>query len=383
MEMLKYKHPHEAVNIPVERLRDTGFTEEDVKVFKDVFSFDGYREIFGDDDGNLTDYDLKFIGVGILSTSEIIHDHELAECQIYRSGGNGESTKILANIEKEGYKLKEIPAVVVKINGEYYIWDGRTRHKAETELGIPNRLVIAYELVGSLATAQRFGMFMNTIGSPKGYANEEDVMTFITSKAKSGTLELAEGPESKLNSRLEKAINLELRLCGMKLGATKLNNLVLNLAQNLYGQLPVRVISNAEEAKEIGRREYGLIDTSEYIYIFTTPDTGVGDKKVQDAIVKYPGVEIRIVYYESDPNPKNLLKTFQKRMLSIAGDHYKKYVAIGEAMFDGASPSLTRRVVTWGGIPYLTSMADEYPMDKLIDMKPVMYKFKHCIDKVA
>jgi hypothetical protein len=376
--MSLYKYKNEDVNIPVARLRKEGFTQRDVDIFEDIFPYDCYRELFGDDDHILAEYGLRYVGPTILDASEIIHDHKYSECQVYRAGGNGEATNIKKDIEIVGYKLKEIPSVVVKIDGKYYIWDGRTRNKAQEILGISNRLVSVYELIGDLSDAQDFGMLMNTIGSPKGYANEEDVKTYITSVVKSGNLNVDSNPSDTFLVRLKSAIREKLEKCNFKMGNTTLERFVFDLSKEHYGHQPVRVITSAIEARGICEREFGLVDTNEYVYVCTTPDTGVGDKKVQDAITnpKYFGKQIRVIYYESEPNSRKLEEHFKDRILSIKEDIHRKYREMGNAVFNGQTPDFESRYVIWGAIPYLTSMEDQYPMDKLIDLREDFPMFK-------
>lgn len=370
--MSLYKYKNEDVNIPVARLRKEGFTQRDVDIFEDIFPYDCYRELFGDDDHILAEYGLRYVGPTILDASEIIHDHKYSECQVYRAGGNGEATNIKKDIEIVGYKLKEIPSVVVKIDGKYYIWDGRTRNKAQEILGISNRLVNVYELIGDLSEAQDFGMLMNTIGSPKGYANEEDVKTYITSVVMSGNLNVGKNPS---RPELKAAIKEKLKKCNFKMGNTTLERFVYALSEEYYDHQPVRIITSAAEARAICEREFGLVDTNEYVYVCTTPDTGVGDKKIQDKLQKDKR-QIRVIYYESEPDSNKLEDHFKDRTLSIKEDIYRKYRQLGNAVFNGQTPDFESRYVIWGAIPYLTSMEEQYPMDKLIDLREDLPMFK-------
>ena len=365
--MTIYKYSPEQVNIPFKRLREQGFLPCDIEVHKELFSYDGFRRAFGDENGFLKDYDLKFVGPKTLPMAEIVSDSEFECTQIYRAGANPQGAEISKSIQEEGYCLREmLPAVIYNPEEKvYYLSEGRTRKSVLS--GVPNMLVNVYALAGCKIKASRFGMLLNTIGYAKGFAKAEDVTLYLTSQVEKGMLEQIHGTPKNVRE-LKAFLEIEMKAVNMRLPGKKLSLLINQLMHEVYNQKELVVFSCNEEVQDYAVKKFGLKDDDESCYIFVPPDAKHGDdavnKKRNEMIANGDNRKLKVIYYESDPSIANPVRQFKEKMMRAKAKTEKKYQMLGQRLFKNTQPKFDYDIV--GAIPYVVALNNEDPINKLI-----------------
>ena len=121
---------------------------------------------------------LTFVECIVLPINKIIIDDKYL-AQTFRSGANPKTGDIKEDIKNVGWKLNEIPIIVLLIKGKYYMADGRTRFDITTTYGIANVIVLVYVSDGPVS--ETFGNYANSLGSSKGMTDIGGVLTNLTS----------------------------------------------------------------------------------------------------------------------------------------------------------------------------------------------------------
>lgn len=374
-----YKYTNEQVNLPLKRLQTVGFIEEDVEVHKDLFSYDVYRKAFGDENGVLEDYNLRFVGPKIVNTKDVSNDGQFDRAQVYRAGANPENQAILASIKKEGYALNEIPPAVIlnPETGELSHGDGRTRYSLlNGPLGVKNYLVNCYELLSTdekeVAKSRRFGMMMNTLGKSKGKATEEDVVTFLTSQAKKpaknkkSQLELLYGEMNTFHD-FKRALNGELKTANMSLSTQKTAQLASELFEKFYGKRELITFKDADDCLEYVRDKWGpeWFDNEERVVTCVAADGRQGLNTYLDQLVQMrkrnDTRRLDVVLFETEPSSANPERQFNTKMMQAKSKMLHRLETWSTVLFGGAE---VQNLNVLAAVPYVASLNDQYPLEK-------------------
>lgn len=366
-----YKYTTEEVYVPLSRLQKEGFNQRDLEIHMDLFPRDGYRDLFGNDEGILEDYGLKFRGVEILRFDQISSDSYFEETQIYRSGANPATVDIDKSIATNGFSLKEMLPFVLydPTTDRYYYSDGRTRNLVMVSKGIPNFIANVLVIL-SKVKAKRFGLKCNTVGEPKGYTRVDDSKVYITNRVESGDLDELYGRPTTVHEMKEN-IRRELETTGVHIPSTQLAEFASELMEKKYNHKETRSFLNNEHALQFARDHFGCIDTNEWKYICVTPST---DKEADRTAIKHLRDmrsngdlrQLRLVIFESAPNDrKNPELQFRDRMLKAKEVFDDRYAFLSKEFFNNQKPD-TSSLVVYGAIPYVVSLDSEYPMNELI-----------------
>jgi len=374
-----YKYLPEEVNVPLKRLQKEGFTQRDLEVHQDLFHYDIFRKAFGDENGLLEEYNLRYVGPMLIDIEDINNDSKYDRTQPYRAGANPEAKTILTSFEENGYALSEIlPAVIYnKETDSYMFGDGRTRTGNLKVKEVPNVLVNCYELIDTseegLAKTRRFPMLMNTLGFSKGKATEEDVLTFLTQQAKKdengvSQLELLYGEVSSLHD-LKSALNSELKSTNMKLSTKKVLRLASELFEEFYGKTEVLILKDRHDARSYVEKFWGpeWKDNDKVKYVFVPADGKHGDNTYKETLLKMlkngDTRELHAVLYETEVSTANPADQFRKKMLQAKPEMLERNKLFGEALFGGAKLDTSKYKVV-AAVPYVVALNDEYPMEK-------------------
>lgn len=375
-----YKYANEQVNVPLKRLQTVGFTEEDVEVHKDLFSYDVYRKAFGDENGVLEDYNLRFVGPRILNLKDIKNDSTFDHSQPYRAGKNPEHDAIFDSIKEDGYALNELAPAVIRTETATYMWgDGRTRGNSLKIQDVENCLANVYEVLKtdevSMAKTRRFGMMLNTLGKTKGKATEEDVETFLTHQArkpKNGNksqLELLHGEMNSTND-LVKALGKELKASNMKMSTNKVKRLACQLFEKYYGKTEVVTFKGAKDCLSYLQEKWGpeWTDNEERVLYVTAAD---GKHGLTGSLEKLFSMRengdnrrLDVVLYETDVSTKDPEDQFlNKKMLKAKDKMLSRLKVWSDEVYGGAEFN-TSNLNFVAAVPYVVSLNDQYPLEQ-------------------
>ena len=161
------------------------FTQDHVEKCKQLINRDAYPEYFGDlvPKGIVVEGKKPYIDI---IDNDLIDWENLSgeDTQYARVGGkNPDLEKIRTNIKMHGYKLRNIPIMILKLpNGRYRPINGRSRKDILMGLGFSNCICIVYEVDPNLTQSEiddlisQWGLKSNAENDPAGDLQMEDVV---------------------------------------------------------------------------------------------------------------------------------------------------------------------------------------------------------------
>ena len=161
------------------------FTQDHVEKCEQLINRDAYPEYFGDlvPKGIVVEGKKPYIDI---IDNDLIDWENLSgeDTQYARVGGkNPDLEKIRTNIKMHGYKLRNIPIMILKLpNGRYRPINGRSRKDILMGLGFSNCICIVYEVDPNLTQSEiddlisQWGLKSNAENDPAGDLQMEDVV---------------------------------------------------------------------------------------------------------------------------------------------------------------------------------------------------------------
>ena len=239
---------------PINRNKLNTFTDTD------LFWYNKFNElkrqttpkIFGDNIAGGLTYETAML----IDASDIDPDMDnLSHVQSsVRKSKNEERDAIQKSIETDGWDFNEMSISVVKnppgSKFKYRVGEGRTRYSVGTGvLNIGNFICEVYQHTDKTKDTAAFSMYMNTVGTPKGFAKDEDMLVYLSKTIKeTGILETKD--EEGFDWNLEKMSRRILQETNMVLTKTRVDNLVTAILED-YDVKPYSSYNSADAAEFI------------------------------------------------------------------------------------------------------------------------------------
>jgi hypothetical protein len=365
--------PDDRVDVPWNVLvKQGGMAEQNLNDHIALTPIDGFRTIYGNEDGMLPAFGLQYKGKLLIRVSDIVGDSKY-NAQIYRSGGNGQSENIQTSIRDEGWCLKELP-LMVQYDPEtekFLMLDGRTRVSALEGLGVhPDFFVIVdvYVVIDDTKDVRGFPMFVNTIGHNKGKPAEADVVAYLSSRLKDGFIAIDSTlPDLRLRRDLKSKLQTEAERvgCGAVLSKVKLNRILDEALTGKFSFLPTRKFKDATDAEMCCQDDLGLVmETEDAIRVCVHSDQAALLKTLVSRIPTTDTRKIEVIVFVKELLFEDPVKHFKMANLQICKKMEEVITEAEQLLFPGIET--VNRVKILGTIPQCYALEDKFPMDQLI-----------------
>lgn len=166
-----------------------------------------------------------------------------------RKSKNEERDAIQKSIEDDGWDFNEISIAVVEneppCTFKYRVTEGRTRYSCGTGvLNISNFICEVYQHTDKTKDPAAFSMYMNTVGTPKGFAKDEDMLVYL-SKSLKDTDVLKNKDADDFAWNLETESRRILQETNMVLTKNRIDNLVTSILED-YDVKPYSSYNSAD-----------------------------------------------------------------------------------------------------------------------------------------
>jgi hypothetical protein len=377
------KYTNEQTHVAVGRIKkQNGFTASDLVISKELCRTDGYGMVYGDEEGNLPEYGLKFIDRKLLSMKKIIMDD--VKGQTFRSSGNEEADSIVRSVNNFGWKLNELPISVTydEKTKEYRILEGRTRLSLfQYQFHVNGNMIVdVYVQTDPTKNPGDFSFFLNTIQSPKGVATKYDAKAYLKSQIQTGTLVYNTNiDEVSARKKLYDDVNEMLVRIGMTMTAGDKGKFITEVLQDSgLGGTVKSFNGGRSEVKQYAESQLGLKDTKSHVYLFVSTDEWGAPLKEAVKLrtemkAKNDNRKIRIVTFKAQLDPKNPVTDWYLANLRVG----RKMELRAQQALDAYCPGITLTDSTiefYGTIPQCTALENSYPMKKVVQYKKVTDK---------
>ena len=305
-----------------------------------------------------------------------------------RSGGNPQHSAISDSIIHDGYDLKSIPIAVNKCeddDGVYYeLLDGRTRWQILSKIGVPNVLVDIFDITES-DQQLLFGSQANNAELKSGPATKEDIVNVIQNLIllKSNLVKLPfpinsivkKGYETQMINRHKKvAMILEDAINNVSLGSINEADIrwVINkVIESDQADPFVVTFPNTKGINDYLKSKFNLnLNDDPYNnYLVTSTGSKLATGQVlQFAIARLnedSDKTVSIVLYDGNPGHDDPEGKWLKATQIFIGEINQYLEDIGNIMFSGQKIDMSR-IKILGAVPQIRSLANEFPMDKLV-----------------
>ncbi len=376
------KYTNAQTHIAVDRLKkQNGFTETDLVISKELCRFDGYGMLYGDENGNLPEYGLKFIDRNLVPLNEIIMDD--IKGQTFRSSGNESAEAIVRSISNFGWKLNELPISVLynETTKEYRILEGRTRlNLFQYKFVVTGNLIVdVYIQTDFTKNPGDFSFFSNTIQSPKGVATKYDAKAYLKSQVELGVIKYNTSiDEVSARSRLYDDIKNMLTRIGMTMTPSDVGKFITEVIDECGHGGTVKSFNARKEVQDYTVAHLSLKDTESYKYLLVSTDEWAAPLK--EAIKcrnkmdsKGDNRTLRLVVYKAQLDSKNPVKDWYLANLRV-GRKMENRVREALAAYAPDADLDSSRVEIYGTLPQCTALENKYPMNKIVQYKKVTDK---------
>jgi hypothetical protein len=254
--------------------------------------------------------------------------------------------------------------------------EGRTRIDYFLEHKISGDLIAdVYELVDPTKNYREFNYFLNTVGSPKGFAKTEDALTFLESAVENGHL--------VFNKRLQDAdartkFDQDAKAILARINATipdgKFNKFINAIANGASKRGTVVGFNRGHsEAKELIEK-WGYVDDDNVEYVVVSTDEWTAPLKT--AVRKYAASKakkIRVVTFTQHLDGKDPVANWYLGNLRVGRKMEQRIKDVGEVYYPGCTPT-SSNVEIYGTIPQCNALRSIYPMNKIVLYKNVTDK---------
>lgn len=351
--------------------KNNGHTSKNLDVSKRVFLPESQPELY--DEGMLsTRFGLTYNRRDVVKLSDITLESTQGR-QGVRVGANEKRPEIESSI-KNGWKLNTSPIAVYFSSekpSEYKILEGRTRLGILGDLGITGNIVVdLYEHIDQSIDPQDFAAYCNgdEVSPPKGHTTEESALMIIQNKLKSGELKSDDSLETGAAFRkLVKDIMSTIKNLSLPLKKK-------HAEEFAKGSVSTINVQNIVEFSDKDPRKYawevlGIRNTSKVNYLFTSTDEYVA---VKAALQEYTRMiengegekELRVVTLLETLDPGKGYENHWYLANYCVGEKMKRHLDTLIIMTGGDPQKCKLKI--WGTIPQCHSMADTFPMDKLV-----------------
>ena len=304
-----------------------------------------------------------------------------------RSGGNPQHPAISESITNDGYDLKSIPIAVNKRHdddGVYYeLLDGRTRWQILSKMKVTNVLVDIFD-IAEPDQQLLFGSQANNAELKSGPATKEDIVNVVRN------LILLESSLVRLPFPIKSIIKKGFKQIGprRKKIAIILEDAINNVTLGSINESDVRWIVNKiiesgqadplvmtfPQSKGISEHvkdnfNINLDDDPHNTYLLTaTGAEGKTGYPLQAAIAKLneePDKTVNIILFDGNPGHNDPEGKWLRATQIFIGEINQYFEDIGNIMFGGQKIDMSR-IKILGAVPQIRSLANEFPMDKLV-----------------
>lgn len=377
------KYTNEQTHVSTARIKkQNGFTKEDLNISKELCRFEGYGMVYGDEEGNLPEYGLKFVDRKLVSMKKIVMDD--INGQTFRSSGNEAAESIVHSVNHFGWKLNELPISVIydEATKEYRILEGRTRLSLfQYSFHVTgNAIVDVYVQTDKTKNPGDFSFFLNTIQSPKGVATKHDAKAYLKSQIDIGNLSFNTNIDDvSARKKLYDDINEMLARIGMSMTAGDKAKFITEILQDAgHGGTVKSFNGGRSEVKQYCEDQMKLKDTKSHVYLFVSTDEwGAPLKeavKLRSAMnEKNDNRKIRIVTFKAQLDPKNPVTDWYLANLRVGR---KMELRVKQAIdtYAPGSDTSSSTIEFYGTVPQCTALENKYPMNKIVQYSKVTDK---------
>ena len=254
----------------INRRRTNTFTDSDLKFYNKFQELKRQTtpKIYGDNiAGGLT-----YKTAMLIDASDIDPDMDtLSHVQsAVRKSKNEEREAIQRSIEVDGWDFNEMSISVVEnepgSDFKYRVSEGRTRYSVGGVLNITNFICEVYLHTDKTKDTSAFSMYMNTVGSPKGFAKDEDMLVYLSKTLKDTNI-LENKDEDDFDRKVEQESRRILTETNMVLTKTRMDNLVTSIMED-YDVKPYSSYNSTDAATfiDISRNKDNTIPNNEILF---------------------------------------------------------------------------------------------------------------------
>jgi hypothetical protein len=351
--------------------KNNGHTSTNLDVSKRVFLTESQPELY--DEGMLASrFGLSYSRRDLVKVGDIALEAKFGR-QGVRVGANEKRPEIESSI-KNGWKLNTSPIAVYFSSdntNDFKILEGRTRLGILADLGITGNIVVdVYEHIDPSIDPQDFAAYCNgdEVSPPKGHTTEESAIMIIQNKLKSGELKSDDTLEAgTAYKKLVKDIQSVIKKLSLPLKKKHAEDFAKGSVSNINVQNIVE-FTDKDPAK-YAREVLGIKNTAKVNYLFTSTDEYVA---VKAALQEYTRMlengeghkELRVITSLETLDPGKGYENHWYLANYCVGEKMEKHLSALMLMTGGNTIDCKLKI--WGTIPQCHSMADVFPMDKLV-----------------
>jgi hypothetical protein len=346
------------------------FTQEDLEVSKKYICPDVYPGLYNQNElpPGIKFIDRRIVPIDsfLLQPKEIDDKKEAAKLFMFQDarftsrGANAD--EVHASIELYGFRLNCVPISVLKCpDKNEYIGNGKTRLEKLLKEGFENVIVDYYEC-SDWDSLSQFGVMSNPISDPYSPHTMLDIVSHCQKAIANGFIE---NTYDAIHKRAKFVSNGSF-------GDAILNKICLRVMEEKNA--PQKLFHYNENSAKEWLERMGYIDNDKnngiYYKILSTSYVSKSffsvSKFYRDLVVKdgKKVKELRVILHTGTLDGSNPVGSWKSRIDDFRADWDACYDAIEYAFFD--YPERSRKIKLYGALPAVASIANEYPLDRLV-----------------
>jgi hypothetical protein len=346
------------------------FTQEDLEVSKKYICPDVYPGLYNQDElpPGTTFIDRRIVPINsfMLQPKEIDDKKDAAKLFMFQDarftsrGANAD--KVHASIELYGFRLNCVPISILKCpDKNEYIGNGKTRLEKLLKEGFTNVIVDYYEC-SNWDSFSQFGVMSNSISDPYSPHTMLDIVSHCQKAIANG---LIENTYDAIFKRAKFVSNGSF-------GASKLNEISLRVMEEKNA--PQKLFHYNEESGKEWLERMGYIDNDKnngiYYRVYSTEYWSKSffalSNFFRNLVVKEGKKvkELRVILHTGTLDGSNPVASWKSKIDRFRTHWDGCYDNIEYAFFE--HPERSRKIKLYGALPAVASIANEYPMDRLV-----------------
>jgi hypothetical protein len=354
------------------------FTEDNIKVTKKYINPDVWPEYFDNTTLKIKFEGLKYIKRTLIDIDSIIFDppedmmdqfsvamrefilkkNNKLNIQKSRANGRGEfHEQTWRSIRNKGYELCHMPMSVCKLpDKRIWLINGRTRIEELIRLGFKNIIADYYEC-SNYSSFEKFSLFSNPPGNARSPQTKEDVVQVGIAQIKKGSLQH------------NNIYDFVQDVSGSVYDTSTIGKIVKCIIE---GKESTSMSYSDEGAREwLNSHGYHDNVNNNGIFYFVSSKESSGSAVLAAAkhyrMILQQGQkvkEIRIIINPGTLTGASAEDSWKKKVDKYREDFNSNFEIIKSAYF--VDPQLSKIIKLYGVIPSVVSMAEDYPLEKLV-----------------